>query len=87
MHDFVETSLTPKNERSVGTHPTQKPVVLMEWLIRLLSNKGDTVLDPFMGSGSTGVAAERLGRNFIGIELNESYYNIAAGRLKHVSKN
>lgn len=62
-------------------HPTQKPVALMEWLIKTYSNPGDVVLDPFMGSGSTGVAALRNRRNFIGIEAVEKYYDIADARL------
>lgn len=62
-------------------HPTQKPVALMEWLIKTYSNPGDVVLDPFMGSGSTGVAALRNRRHFIGIEAVEKYYDIAKARL------
>lgn len=62
-------------------HPTQKPVALMEWLIKTYSNPGDVVLDPFMGSGSTGVAALRNRRHFIGIEAVEKYYDIAEARL------
>ena len=53
----------------------------MSWLIRLVSKEGDTVLDPFMGSGTTGAACEKLDRNFIGIELNEEYINIAKKRI------
>lgn len=56
-------------------HPTQKPVELMEALIAKHSNPGDTVLDPFMGSGSVGIAARNLDRNFIGIEISQEYYN------------
>lgn len=67
--------------REVGYHPTQKPVDLLEWLISTYSNAGDTVLDSCMGSGSTGVAAKILNRNFIGIELDENYFNIAEGRI------
>lgn len=63
-------------------HPTQKPVPLMERLIRASSNAGDTVLDPFMGSGSTGVACVNTGRNFIGIELDEQYFDIAKKRIE-----
>ena len=54
----------------------------MSWLVRLVSKKGDTVLDPFMGSGTTGVACKQLDRNFIGIELNEDYIKIAKARIK-----
>jgi len=65
-----------------GHHPTQKPVALMEDLIRTYTNPGETVLDFTMGSGTTGVACANLGRKFIGIELDEDYFNIAAKRIK-----
>ena len=68
-----------RNERSV--HPTQKPVALMEYLIKTYTNENETVLDFTMGSGSTGVAAKNLNRNFIGIELDEKYFNIAEKRI------
>ena len=55
----------------------------MSWLIRLISKDGDTVLDPFMGSGTTGVACKQLNRNFIGIESNEEYIKIAEKRIAH----
>jgi len=64
-----------------GHHPTQKPVALMEYLIRTYTNEGDTVLDFTMGSGSTGVACVNTGRNFIGIELDPEYYAIAEKRI------
>lgn len=82
LHDFYETSVTPKSERKYGKHPTQKPVELMNYFVQALSNPGDLVLDPFMGSGSTGVSAVRLGRRFIGVELNEDYFDISAKRLE-----
>ena len=63
-------------------HSCEKPVALLEDLIYELSNEGDVVLDCFMGSGSTGEAAKNLNRNFIGIELDEKYFNIAKERLK-----
>lgn len=63
-------------------HKTQKPVALAEYLIRTYTNQGDTVLDFTMGSGTTGVACKNLGRNFIGIELDETYYQIAAKRIE-----
>ena len=81
MHDFVETSVTPKSERAYGKHPTQKPLALMEHFVRTLTNPGDMVLDPFMGSGSAGVAALNLGRRFTGIELDETYFDIARNRM------
>ena len=63
-------------------HPTQKPVALLEYLIRTYSQEGDTVLDFTMGSGSTGVACVNTGRKFIGIELDDNYYSIAYNRIK-----
>jgi site-specific DNA-methyltransferase (adenine-specific) len=68
------------------THPTQKPVGLMSYLINTYSNPGETVLDNVMGSGTTGVAAVMAGRNFIGIEKNEEYYVMAEQRINEVRK-
>jgi len=65
-------------------HPTVKPTHLMAWLVRLVSKEGDTVLDPFMGSGTTGVSATKLNRNFIGIELDKDYFEIAQKRIQNV---
>lgn len=65
-------------------HPTQKPVALMEYLIKTYTNEGDTVLDFTMGSGTTGVAAKNLGRNFIGIERDEKYFEIAKNRILNI---
>tara|TARA_R110000803_G_C11952115_1_gene317807 strand:- start:385 stop:1068 length:684 start_codon:yes stop_codon:yes gene_type:complete len=62
-------------------HPTQKPVALMEYLIRTYTNKGETVLDFTMGSGTTGVACKNLGRSFIGIEMDAGYFQIAKDRI------
>lgn len=70
----------PKGKSRV--HPTQKPVDLLEWLVKSYSNEGDTILDFTMGSGSTGVACNNTNRNFIGIELDEVYYNIAKDRME-----
>ena len=64
-------------------HPTQKPVALLEYLIRTYTNEGDTVLDNCMGSGSTGVACKNTNRNFIGIENNYEYFVIAEERINH----
>lgn len=63
-------------------HPTQKPVALLEYLIRTYTNEGETVLDNCMGSGSTGVACANTGRDFIGIELDMGYFNIAKERIE-----
>ena len=64
-----------------SVHSTQKPVALMEYLIKTYTNESETVLDFTMGSGTTGVAAKNLNRDFIGIELDETYFNIAKGRI------
>ena len=64
-------------------HPTQKPVALMEYLIKTYTNEGETVLDFTMGSGSTGVACKNTNRNFIGIEMDENYFNIATNRINN----
>jgi site-specific DNA-methyltransferase (adenine-specific) len=63
-------------------HPTQKPVALMEYLIKTYTNEGETVLDFTMGSGTTGVAAKNLNRSFIGIELDPDYFQIAKKRIE-----
>ena len=70
-----------KDNGGKGLHPTQKPVALMEYLIKTYTNEGETVLDFTMGSGTTGVACKNLNRNFIGIELDETYFNIAQERI------
>lgn len=62
-------------------HPHQKPLPVMRWLVETMSEPGDTVLDPFMGSGSTGIACVELGRNFIGIEKEPKYFEIAQRRI------
>lgn len=82
IHDFVESATISAIEHRLGKHPTQKPKKILSHFVELLSNQGDTVLDPFMGSGSTGVVCELLKRKFIGFELNTEYYNIAAHRIK-----
>lgn len=65
-------------------HPTQKPVALLEYLIKTYTNEGDTILDNCMGSGSTGVACVNTNRNFIGMELSSEYYDIAKDRIEKV---
>lgn len=82
IHDFIETSVVSNGEKKVGKHPTQKPIALLEHFVKLLSNEGDLVIDPFMGSGSTGVVCKKLNRNFIGVELDKEYYEIAQRRLE-----
>ena len=72
--------------RRGSVHPTQKPVKLMEYLIKTYTNENETVLDFTMGSGSTCVACQNTGRDFIGIELDESYFNIAEARINAFEK-
>ena len=74
----------PKFVHSIdkGLHPTQKSLKLMEELVKIHSNPGDTVLDCFMGSGTTGVVAQKNNRQFIGIELDKKYFDIAVSRIK-----
>lgn len=71
-----------KDQQKENYHPTQKPVALLEWLIRTYTNEGDLVLDNCMGSGSTGVACVNTNRDFIGIELIEQYFEIAKERIE-----
>jgi site-specific DNA-methyltransferase (adenine-specific) len=80
-HETKHTLLRFNRER--GLHPTQKPVALMEYLIKTYTNKNETVLDFTMGSGSTGVACKNLNRNFIGIEISKEYLKIAEERIKN----
>ena len=96
MHNYTFKKSTTVNEgkrypkrilkfkRETGLHPTQKPVPLLEYLIKTYTNEGDLVLDFTMGSGSTGVAALNTNRRFIGIELDRNYFNIAKQRIKEV---
>ena len=77
---YPKTVLKFKQEK--GLHPTQKPVELMEYLIKTYTNPGNTVLDNTMGSGSTGVAAVQCGRKFIGIEMDSEYYKLAKQRIE-----
>lgn len=76
-----------KSHPSISKHRTEKPVSLLEYLILTYSNEGDTVLDNCMGSGSTGVACKNTGRNFIGIEIDKNYFNIAQERINNAGKN
>jgi site-specific DNA-methyltransferase (adenine-specific) len=85
-HPTTVTSLTFSSRDGRGLHPTQKPVALMEYLIKTYTNEGETVLDFTMGSGTTGVACMNTGRNFIGIEMDEGYMDIAEGRIAAAKK-
>jgi site-specific DNA-methyltransferase (adenine-specific) len=75
------------NLKKVTKHPTQKPIPLLEYLIKTYTNEGDTVLDNCMGSGSTGVACVNLNRNFIGMDLKQEYFNIATERINDARLN
>jgi len=72
-----------KDHPSKMVHPTQKPIELMEWLIKTYTNENETVLDFTMGSGTTGVACKNLNRNFIGIEKDDKYFEIAKNRIEN----
>jgi site-specific DNA-methyltransferase (adenine-specific) len=91
---FIYTAKASKKERNAGlpegttcTHPTVKPVSVMRHLVRLCCRKGGVVLDPFMGSGTTGIAAVHEGMHFIGMELSEEYVEIAKARIAHAGGN
>lgn len=85
MHNFIESPICMRPERlSNPKHPTQKPVSILKKMIEIASNKNDIIFDPFMGVGSTGVAALDFDRRFIGIELNETYFNAAEKRINEV---
>lgn len=80
---WTDIHALPHNSKEKVNHPTQKPIKLMERIVSLFTNEGDTILDFCMGSGSTGIACKNLNRNFIGIELDKNYYNIAKNRLNY----
>ncbi len=78
--DVWESSLTKPSEKKYGKHPTQKPSVILEKLILASTNEGDLILDPFNGSGTTGIVANKLNRKYIGIELEKKYLDITIRR-------
>ena len=79
--DFHKSAAECNNTKRV--HPTQKPVALFEYLIKTYTNEGETVLDNCMGSGTTAIACLNSGRQYIGFELDEDYYNLAQDRIKN----
>lgn len=79
--NYPNNVLSYSNGNNKNVHPTQKPVALLEYLIKTYTNEGEIVLDNCMGSGSTGVACVNTNRNFIGIELDGNYFNIAKERI------
>lgn len=85
MRSVWSIPATPPSEKRLGKHPTQKPLALMDRVIRSSSSVGDTILDPFCGSGSTGVSAVRHKRSFWGIESDENYVDLTARRIQDES--
>lgn len=84
---YPKSILTVSNaDNTKRVHPTQKPLKLLEWLIKTYTNENETVLDNTMGSGSTGVACVNTGRNFIGIELDKVYFDIAKQRIEEAQQ-
>lgn len=82
MRTIWHIPLTPLREKKAGKHPTQKPVELLKRIIISSSKKGDLILDPFNGSGTTGIVAEMLGRKYVGIEKEKKFLNLTIRRLK-----
>ena len=82
MKDVWQLKAPSVGEKKHGKHPTQKPVQLLERIILASSNEGDLVLDPFQGSGTTGIVSSRLGRKYIGIDLNTEYLDISVKRIR-----
>jgi site-specific DNA-methyltransferase (adenine-specific) len=87
MRSVWSIPTTPKREKAFGNHPTQKPLELMRRLIALCTLPGDTVLDPFCGSGTTGVACAMLNRNFVGIDLDKGFLELASKRIESANEN
>ena len=77
----------PQSEKLCGRHPTQKPLALLERIITASTKEGDLILDPFMGSGTTGVASVKLGRKFVGIDVDKQYVNLAEKRILDILNN
>ena len=75
--EIFESSATKKSEKKYGKHPTQKPIVLLKRLIKAATNEGDLILDPFNGSGTTGIAAALLKRKYIGVELDRNIFGVS----------
>lgn len=85
--EFFISSTVPKSEKKWGRHPTQKPISLLDRLLTAATKEGDVVLDPFSGSGTTGIVAHRLGRTYIGIEKIKEYVDLTIKRYKEDIKN
>jgi len=88
MHNFIESPICMGAERWKNpVHPTQKPIKVLMHIIKIATNEGSLVFDPFMGVGSTGVGALKLNRNFLGFEIDERYFKAAETRIKAVEVN
>ena len=87
MKDVWSGALTPKSEKTFGEHPTQKPLYLLRRIIEASTNEGDTILDPFCGSSTTGVAALQLNRHYIGIDCSNEYIALSKKRLQEEENN
>ena len=85
LKDVWTGSLTKPSEKKEGKHPTQKPEYLLEKIVLASTEEGQVILDPFCGSGTTGVEAIRLGRKFIGVDISEEYLEISKKRLEKVA--
>ena len=84
MKDVWTTSLTKPSEKKHGKHPTQKPLEVLERIILASTNENDLILDPFSGSGTTGIAANKLNRNFVGIDNSTEYLDLSIRRYKEI---
>lgn len=83
---YLWNGMLRANKELRGDHPTQKPIGVMEWAISHLPSGSDTILDPFMGSGTTGVACANLGKSFVGIERELKYFDIACRRIEDAQR-
>ena len=85
-HPNTILNFAQKWRRQDQLHPTQKPIELLEYLVKTYTNEGDTVLDNTMGSGTTGVACKQLNRSFVGIEMDDKYFDIASKRINEAQR-
>jgi site-specific DNA-methyltransferase (adenine-specific)/modification methylase len=83
---YMWNGMLRANKEPRGDHPTQKPIGIMEWCISHLPENSQTILDPFMGSGTTGVAAVKMGKQFIGIEREQKYFDVACRRIEDAQR-
>ena len=86
MRSVWNIPLTAMSEKTHGKHPTQKPIELLKRIIASSSDEGDLIVDPFNGSGTTGVVAQMLGRKYIGIDMDKNYLDITVRRLQDTKK-